>query len=180
MRKGLYRLGVLIFPEAPEDDSFQMDGLVDLENAALEKYLALLKKSRLVRSANYLSDSNTFDELAVYIVVLDLWDKHMLHPFMADPIQPESTKTADSRPKIDKLLEPDDSLLGHCAEGFLELLESWMSGGPKRKWGIVDIVADKAVTDVAYASFARDTVLRVSTQHFRKYDLRCSNTPFSL
>lgn len=176
VRKALYGVGCRCFPAGGQVELAQDGPAQDIEGQATEDFADNLNKSRLSRAIGYFNDPATFHELAALTLVLDVIDTNLLYPLLGDPILHD-----DSRPsKVDTLLDPNDSALGRCASGLLNLLDAWDTGSSSRVPScVLDMVGGKA-HDQECKRFARSQILRMSSSFGRRYLTRYGTWPYSL
>lgn len=176
LRKAVFGIGVNSF-EAPRGTGDAE--LVDIDSEALGGGVGEAADGvRARRLAEYYGNDANFHELAIFTVIVGVYDKYLIYPMMGDP---GSTSAASSqRGKLDDLLDPSKSLIAQCLAELLSLMRTWLAGGRSRKpWCVLEFVKAPADQE-GFARFARAQILRISAAAFRRFEVKYSAWPFLL
>lgn len=185
LRKVACNLGIecfsadLVAPQGAE--------LVDVDSEALGGGLGVVASGvRAKRVREYYDDPNTFHELAVFAILIGIYDKNLVYPLLGDPGAGIGAKGADDggdgkgRGKLSILLDREKTVIGVALQQFLDFVRTWNAGGSARRpCCVLDFV--KAPTDTEeFMRWARSQVLRLSASVTRRFETKFSSWPFAL
>lgn len=146
------------------------EGLEEVDAAASDNYNDIVNKTRMSKTRAYFADARSLHELAVYVVVLDVVDTHLLFPFLGDALQEGN---AASKPrKLEFLLHPTESKIGKCLHDLQALLANWTAGtAAPQAWCLLDVLR-APLQDESFLRWARSQLVRLSSALFRRYEVR--------
>lgn len=177
LRKLVYNAGIASFDLVA--DMPERDARLDVDSEAVDgAFLYRVQQTRIGNVAEYYREEKTFHELAILVVLLEIFDGQLMYPMMGDPIG-KGGNIAEQR-QLDKLMDQDTSAIGRCMEDLLGALRSWQVGGPTRKpWLLLDALGAN-LDDNDFMLWTRSQVLRLSSSAFRRYELKYSAWPYRL
>lgn len=173
LRKLVFGFGIKAFPNVttPEDTK-PAEGI----KAALDEYFKKLQGQRVANTADYYQNDMNMFQLAVYTMALECCDSLLLYPLLGDTLRLKP----EEPPKLQKLLDKDNSALGRCLQGLLGLLESWATEGSTDALRTLLSVLGAPTQEPGFMRWARNQLLRLSAALFRRYEVRLSAWPFRL
>lgn len=174
LRRCAQGLGLDAFQYAPVSGAAA--AMMEVDEAAMEKFYDLVNKSRLDKTRMYFAEPRTMHELVVYCVILDAADDNLLYSLMDDALHDSGERPS----KMDLLLRPSSSKVGKCAQSLHNLLCEWGAGGARRRpWCLLDVVR-APLEQEQFLRWARSQVLRLTSALFRRYESKFASWPYKL
>lgn len=173
IRRLLWNLGLdafcekaTVLPDGEED--VILDGGEQVSAASFTK----MNASRESKTVKYHRDDWLQNTLVVLCMLVMMFDKFLLYPFLGDA-------TTD-RSQLEELLDPSTSKVGQCSQAFLDMLREWRNENKRRRpWGLLDALR-VPLREQRYMRFVRGNVLRLSTASFRRYELKFSDLLYKM
>jgi hypothetical protein len=160
--------------DQPDPVSEGNDANADSEGS--DNYWKFLKSQRMKRRLEYYLAHETFRELSVYVIILDIYDSTLMYPMLGDPSTVKRSETC----KIALLLDRSTSLIGTCGRKLLHCLMSWKVGGSRRKPWCVLVALACDVDDQSFKKWTRCQIVRLTSAFSRRYERRFATGYFKL
>ena len=119
MRRFVYSVGI----RAWDLDAKEPTTSLNIDDAAASEFYKVLQATRRLRTQEYYTADENFIELTMITIPLDIFDSRLQGPLFGDPT-PELDQA--KRSKLERLLHPDDSLIGKCLSELYLLLDTWL------------------------------------------------------
>lgn len=178
LRKLVHSAGIACFDLTADVGGSAEEGMVQVDGEAGESFFQFIKQTRIGRVAEYYRDGRTFNELVVISIAMGIYDGRLLYPMLGDPVG-RADKQSERRP-LNKLLDKEDSAIGHCMEELLGCLQTWNVGGPNRRpWLLLEALG-APVADEEFMRWSRSLLLRLSSSVCRRYELKYASWPYRL
>ena len=175
LRAVVGELGLLGFASCHAGEEIGEVVNIDPDGQAQDNYRTLLNKTRANRAHEYLHNKKNIDELAVLTIIVGTADEYLLYPMMGD-----GRATEDSPCKIERMIDPESSLLGTCGEALLQLLDRWiLVEGSDEKWSVL-VALQAPVLDQNFAKSARSAILRLWSSISRRDERKYADWPYKL
>ena len=116
-------------------------------------------------------------ELAVLTILVSTIDKTDLFPLLGD-LQVHGDRPA-ARSRMDKLLNPKDSLVAQGDQNFVELLEGYVGEANRKPWMILDVLRSP-VRDGNFKKFVKGQISKLDAAHQRRTRMKFGNALHSL
>ena len=176
LRKGVCSIGLDCWSQGISVGN--VDANIDVDGAASGDYFVKMNSVRAKRVMEYFGCPQSLQELGLFTVILDVYDRRLLHPMMA--AAPDHVDLTKRDSKADLLVDPQETLIGKCMSELLDLLRRWKPAASwKRPWLILDVLGAPMAAD-DFKKFARSCVLRMASTVFRRYEVKFSVWPWLL